>query len=112
MNIRSGFMSLYARKCTLSCKNTSYFNGRFLSPAPSAMAHENTRHLPNSLLLIGIASDKRCMNLESRSNTSLRSYQLRFYSSEAVEQNAGRANNLCYHVAVTFLFYQRNKLHT
>ncbi|KAL6568625.1 hypothetical protein OROHE_004309 [Orobanche hederae] len=93
MNIRSGFMRLNARKCTLYCKSRSYFNGRFFSSAPRAISHENTGHLidryqPNSLLSIGIASDRRCMKIESRSNTSLRSYPLRFYSSKADEKNA------------------------
>lgn len=110
MSIRSGFRRFDARKWALGCKSRSYFDGRFLSSVPRAMvAHNSSGHLiekylPNSLLSVGTASDRRYTRLESRSNSSLRSYRLRCYSSEADEQNAGTADSSCYHV--TFSFYQ------
>ncbi|XP_057772591.1 uncharacterized protein LOC130992108 [Salvia miltiorrhiza] len=93
-NIKSGFMRFNARKYSLSCKSRSYFIGRCLNSAPRAIAHKNCghlieRYLSSSLLSIGISSDRRCTSLDSRSNTSQRSYKLRFYSSEADVQNAG-----------------------
>lgn len=80
-------MRFDARMWALGCKSSSYFDGVV---GHRSSGHLIEKYLPNSLPSLGNASDRRYTNLDSRSNTSLRSYQMGSYSSEADEQNAGK----------------------
>lgn len=80
-------MRFNARKYYLSSKSRSYFT------VPREMARKNLGHLIERYLSIGIASDRSFTRLDLWSNVGRRSYQWRFYCSEADGQNAGRAGN-------------------
>lgn len=92
MKIKSGIMRFIARKFFLSSNSWDYFLRQCLSSAQRARDHNYPSHLferylSNSLLSLGLASERRCTRLSDRSR---RSSQLRFYSSESDGKNAGK----------------------